>query len=317
VASTSGSSPAERVAAVIVHFRTPEETVRAAAAVAETAPGAEVLVVDNASGDGIAGRLAASVPRARVVEELVNRGYGAACNRGARETARPLLFFLNSDAYVRPGAVHALASALEADAGAAAAGPRLLNRDGTLQPSIGRLPTPRRIFNESSGLASLAGGREPFAGHTKTRADHGRAHAVEALMGAALLVRRTALESAGGFDEGFFLYAEETDLMARWREAGWRVLFVPAAEVVHDGGRSGGDRLFGRLHASLARYVAKHHGAAAGAFARTVLAAGAAARYAAALATPGEAGRRRRERYRAALRGERPERVDAPRGPAR
>jgi N-acetylglucosaminyl-diphospho-decaprenol L-rhamnosyltransferase len=290
-----------RVAAVIVHFRTPDETVRAASAVAATAPGADVVVVDNASGDGISTRLATAVPSARVVEEPVNRGYGAACNRGARETTRPLLLFLNSDAYVRPGAVDALAAALDADERAAAAGPRLLDPDGRVQPSIRRLPTPGRIFLESSGLAALAGGRPPLAGHTKLRADHSRPRAVEALMGAALLVRRSAFEAAGGFDESFFLYAEETDLMARWRRAGWRVLFAPAAEVVHEGGRSGGDRLFGRLHESLARYAAKHHGPAAGVFARVVLAAGAAVRYAGALVTPGDAGRRRRERYRAAL----------------
>lgn len=301
MASTSGSSPAERVAAVIVHFRTPDETVHAASEAARTAPGAEVVVVDNASRDGISARLAQAVPTARVLEEAVNRGYGAACNRGARETSRPLVLFLNSDAYVRPGAVDALAAALDADEGAAAAGPRLLDPDGSLQPSIRRLPTPLRIFLESSGLAFLAGGRRPFAGHTKVRADHSRAQAVEALMGAALLVRRTAFEAAGGFDEAFFLYAEETDLMARWRRAGWRVLYVPEAQVVHEGGRSGGDRLFGRLHESLARYAAKHHGPAAGAFARVVLAAGAAVRYAAALLTPGDAGRRRRARYRAAL----------------
>jgi len=120
-------------------------------------------------------------------------------------------------------------------------------------------------------------------------------------MGAALMARRAAFDAVGGFDEGFFLYAEETDLMARWRRAGWRLLYEPQAAVVHEGGRSGGDRLFGRLHESLARYVSKHHGAAAGAFARAVLAAGAAARYAAALLTPGESGRTRRARYRSAL----------------
>ncbi len=299
------SLPGDRVCAVIVHYRTPAETERAARAVAEFSPGAQILVVDNASGDRVAEALVARIPAVRVVTEAENRGYGTACNRGARETSRPYLLFLNSDAYARPASVETLTAALDADPGAAAAGPRLLSPDGSLQPSIRRLPTPWRVFCESSGLAFLGGGRGPFSGHTATRQDHGKGkpRAVEALMGAALLVRRSAFETAGGFDESFFLYAEETDLMARWRAAGWRVLFVPAAEFVHEGGRSGGDRLFGQLHASLARYARKHHGAAAAQFVRATLAAGAALRLIAALMTPGEAGRRRRLRYRAALSG--------------
>ncbi len=292
---------AGKVAAVIVHYRTPAETAAAAAAVARTAPEADVVVVDNASGDRVAEELARAAPGARLVEESANRGYGAACNRGARETDRPYLLFLNSDAVVEPGAVDALAAALDADAGLAAVGPRLLNPDGSLQDSIRRLPTPWRIFCESAGLAFLSGGRAPFEGHTATRQDHGRARGVEALMGAALLVRRAALEQVGGFDEAFFLYAEETDLMERWRERGWRLSYEPAARVAHAGGRSGGDRLFGQLHASLVRYERKHHGPGAALFAGVALDGGAALRYAAALVTPGERGRSRRARYRAAL----------------
>ncbi len=297
----SDERAAGKVAAVIVNYRTPGETAIAAAAVAGSAPEAEVVVVDNASGDAIAEELARDAPGARLVRESVNRGYGAACNRGARETDRPYLLFLNSDAVVGPGAVAALADALDRDAGLAAVGPRLRNPDGSLQKSIRRLPTPWRIFCESAGLAFLSGGRAPLEGHTATRQDHTWAREVEALMGAALLVRRAAFEEAGGFDEAFFLYAEETDLMARWRERGWRLFYEPAAEVVHAGGRSGGDRLFGQLHASLVRYARKHHGRAAARLAGLVLDGGAAVRYAAALATPGECGRARRARYRAAL----------------
>ena len=292
---------AEKVAAIIVHYRTPAETAAAAQAVVRTAPEAEVIVVDNASGDRVAEALARAAPGARLFTESANRGYGAACNRGARETGRPYLLFLNSDAVVAPGAIAALADALDRDARVAAAGPRLRNTDGSPQDSIRRLPTPWRIFCESSGLALLAGGRAPFSGHTATRQDHGRAQEVEALMGAALLVRREAFDEAGRFDEAFFLYAEETDLMARWRERGWRLVYEPAAQVTHAGGRSGGDRLFGQLHASLVRYVRKHHGRAAAAVSGLVLDAGAAARYAVALVTPGERGRARRARYRAAL----------------
>ena len=292
----------ERVSAVIVHDRPAAETLRAAAAVAATAPAAEIVVVDNASHDGIGPGLARRVPSARLLVESSNRGYGAGCNRGARETVRPYLLFLNSDTAVAPGALASLEAALDADRRAAAVGPRLLNGDGTLQPSIRRLPTPWRIFCESSGLAFLAGGRRPFEGHTATRQDHSRARAVEALMGAALLVRREAFEDAGGFDEAFFLYAEETDLMARWAARKWRVLYAPEARVLHEGGRSGGDALFGHLHASLVRYARKHHGPRAARAAGLALDAGAALRSAAALLTPGDAGRRRRTRYASALR---------------
>ena len=299
--TAASDPPGGRTSAVVVHYRTPDETLRAVRAVEETAPAAETIVVDNASGDDAGERLRKESPGTRVLREPENRGFGAACNRGARESARPYLLFLNSDAYVSTGAIEALEAALDSDPKAAAVGPQLRNPDGTLQASIRRLPTPWRIFCESSGLAYVFGGREPFGGHSATRQDHDTAREVEALMGAVLLVRRSAFEEEGGFDESFFLYAEETDLMARWRVRGWRLRFEPAAEAVHEGGRSGGDRLFGELHASLVRYVRKHHGPVSAWLAASSLWWGAALRYAAALATPGEIGRRRRARYRAAL----------------
>jgi GT2 family glycosyltransferase len=289
------------ISAVIVHYRTPAETLRAARSLADCAPEADIVVIDNASGDGIRETLAREVPRAQVVAEPENRGYGAACNRGAAETSGVYLLFLNSDAFVQPGAVGALATALERNPRAAVVGPRLLHPDGSLQPSISRLPAPWRIFCESSGLATLTGGRGIFRGHTKTHEDHDGAREVESLMGAALLVRRTAFEQVGCFDENFFFYAEESDFFARLRHAGWRILYEPAASVVHLGGASGGDALFGQLHASLRRYVRKHHGPLAAKFAGAVLWLGAAVRYLLALVTPGAAGRRRRLRYRAAL----------------
>jgi hypothetical protein len=295
--------PASRVSAVIVHYLTRKETVESAHAVVATAPEAELVVVDNASRDGIAERFRADVPSARVIEEAVNGGYGAACNHAARETGREFLMFLNSDAVVRPGAVDALAAALDSDARAAVAGPRLENPDGTLQPSILRLPTLWRVFCESSGLAFLCGGRAPLRGHSATKEDHSRARPVECVKGAAMLVRRTAFEEVGGFDERFFLYAEESDLAARLRRRGWRILFEPSASVVHRGGASGGDALFGQLNDSLAAYVARHQGKVAAAAARIVLTAGAAGRYLLSLVTPGERGRVRRSRYRAALAG--------------
>jgi len=293
------------VSAVIVHYKTRDDTVGAVRALAATSPEAEIVVVDNASGDSIGPILSREATAPRVAVEPENRGYGAACNRGARETSRPFLLFLNSDAFVQPGAVDALIAAIDSDPRAAAVGPRLVNPDGTLQPSILRLPTLWRIVCESSGLAFLAGGRAPFRGHSATREDHSTAREVESVKGAAMLVRRSAFEHVGGFDESFFLYAEESDFATRLRQAGWRILFEPAAEVVHRGGASGGDALFGQLHEGLTQYVARHQGPTAARFARFVLKAGAAARYAISLVMPGERGRTRRARYRAALAGAR------------
>ena len=121
------------------------------------------------------------------------------------------------------------------------------------------------------------------------------------LRGAALLFRRSDFEEVGGFDESFFLYAEETDLLVRLAARGRDVLYVPEARVTHLGGGSGGDALFGELQAGLRHYVEKHHGRMAARAAGVFLFLGAAARWLLALITPGETGRRRRVRYRAAL----------------
>ena len=141
---TENRPGSQKVSAVIVHYRAPDHTVASARAVAQTAPGTEVVVVDNASGDAIGERLAAEVPQARLFVEAKNRGYGAGCNRGARETSRPLLLFLNSDAVVFPGAVGTLVAALDADPAAAAAGPRL--------------STPMEVFNIRSSGSRRRGG---------------------------------------------------------------------------------------------------------------------------------------------------------------
>ncbi len=129
---------------------------------------------------------------------------------------------------------------------------------------------------------------------------------VEAVKGAALLVRRADFEAAGGFDEDFFLYAEETDLIARWRRMGRSLVFEPARR-----GRARGRRLGGRSHSSassMPRSPATRPSITVPrrrCSSRASLSAGAALRYAIALLTPGEQGRARRARYRAALSGAR------------
>ncbi len=304
VGTAAAGDRERRVSAVIVHFRTPRRRSRAARAVAQHAPD----VGDRRRGQRLGGSESEDRARGRRARQRVscakpvNRGFGAACNRGARETSRPYILFLNSDAYVRPGAVDALVAALEADPTAAGGGAAALSsRTARSSRRSSGCPTPWRIFCESPGLAFLSGGRGLSPDTRRRGEDHDRA---------AIASRRswaprsscgaTAFEEAGGFDEDFFLYAEETDLARPLaRRAGGASSSSRGAESCTRGA-SGGDALFGQLHASLGRYAAKHHGPLAARFAGVVLGGGAALRYAAAMATPGERAGVRRARYRAA-----------------
>jgi GT2 family glycosyltransferase len=296
------------VDAVVVQFgawalaQTTLESLRLAA------PQARVFVVDN----GTVG-LPAPPSEPRNFELLSpgrNLGYGAACNLAAHAGTAPYLLFLNNDAEVRAGAVEAMADALERDPRAAAVGPLLLGPDGSARRSIHRAPTPRRVFFESLFLPRLVPGLPFFHGHHTAYVSHRRAQEVETLSGAAVMVRRRAFDAVGGFDEDFFFYAEESDLFARLRASGWRILFEPAARVVHHGGIASAlvpaGELDTRLSDGLKRYARKHHGPRGEAWTSRALLWGARLRWALAHFQTGRRGIARRRRYAEILGRSRP-----------
>lgn len=193
---------------------------------------ADVVVADNASEDGSDVALARSDPAARFLGTGGNLGYGAAANRGAAAAAGDLLLVCNSDVVVEPGAVKALAAVLEADPGVAIVGPRVENLDGTLYPSPRTFPD----LGVAAGHAFL--GRVLPRNHYTRQyrmLDWDRDHRAEAdwVSGACFVARRSAWDSLGGFDEAYFMYAEDVDLCWRAHRAGWKVVFEPAARVVH------------------------------------------------------------------------------------
>jgi len=294
-----------RIAAVVVHYgpwRSTETTLRS---LAQTAPEVSVCVVDNSSAEPSA-RRPVLPPGVRVLSPGRNLGYGAACNLGARGSESELFLFLNNDVELAPGAAAAMAAALDAEPRAAAVGPRLLDSAGNPIRSIYRAPTPRRVLFENVFLPRLLPGLPFFDGHHTAYTSHRRARDVESLSGAAVLVRRKAFEEVGGFDETFFFYAEEDDLFARLREAGWRVRFEPAARAVHHGGVASADtpqeELDRRLHEGLRHYARKHHGERGERRTRSALIWGARLRWIFSFFQPGETGRRRRRRYADILR---------------
>lgn len=225
----------------------------------------EVVVVDNASSDGSAEMLRADFPQVRLIANADNVGFGAANNQALAMSEAAYVLFLNPDTDVRPGAIGRLLSFMEERPRVACAGPRLLNPDGSTQSSRRSFPGVATAFVESTILQRWFGGLKALARFYRGDQPDDQPQPVDWLVGACLLMRRSALDEVGFFDERFFMYSEEMDLCYRLRQAGWEVWYVPAAEVVHHEAASSSQDLFRRnvnFHESRYRFFRKHHGAA-------------------------------------------------------
>lgn len=224
---------------------------------------ARVVVVDNASSDGsralIRERYGA---RVQLIENDVNLGFGAACNRAFAATASPYVFLLNPDAQLKAAALANAVAFMIEHPRCGIAGARVVNPDGTIQPSCGEFETWLGAF-----LRSSAWGEWPpfqrFANGAGLRGfGYDRPARVDLVIGAAMLIRRALLAEIGGFDERFFLYQEEVDLAKRAAGAGWETWFVPSSEAIHVGRASSSTRVDVEGHKRRSRriYWIKHHG---------------------------------------------------------
>lgn len=268
------------VSAVIISYNTRPMTLDCLGALfADLGADADVWVVDNASQDGSADAVRAAFPQVHLIENPDNAGFGAANNLALQRASGEFLLLLNSDAFVQPGAVAALTQCLKSHPKAGIAAPRLLNPDGSLQRSCYRFPSPGRAWLENFGLSGLLA-RHPAAGDY-SRWAHDSERPVEWAGGACLLVRRESYREAGGFDEAFFMYQEETDWQRRIRDCGWDIVFTPSASVTHLGGASGASeqaRINRYFFDSLDYYIRKHHGLAGLVSLRLAMIVGSAAR---------------------------------------
>jgi N-acetylglucosaminyl-diphospho-decaprenol L-rhamnosyltransferase len=268
------------VSVVIVSYESRELLARCLAALAADAgriATVETIVVDQASRDGTAAWLAAAHPDVRLVALSENVGFGAGNNRAAAIAAGRWLLLLNSDAFVRPGAIDELVRFAETRPAAGAVGPRLLWPDGRLQRSCRRFPTVFRLATEYLYLRKLAPRSRALNGFYCGDFAHDAARRVDWLTGACVLVRRELYERLGGFDETFFLYSEEVDLLSRAAQLGAETWFDPAAEVVHVWGGTAGRASALTLEEQArghVRYLDKHVSRAAARRARRVLLAG-------------------------------------------
>jgi GT2 family glycosyltransferase len=216
---------------------------------------AEVVVLDNASEDGSADAVRERFPDVRVLAQDFRAGFGANHNTVIRATGGSYVYVLNEDTTAADWAFDRIVAYLDAHPRVAALGPRLVYPDGRLQDSAWRFPTPL-----VSALGLLTVGK---LGVKQSGGDG--PHAVDWVMGAALVLRREALDEVGLFDEGFFLYSEEVDLQLRLRRAGWEVHYFPDATVVHHESQFSAEipeRRINEMWRSRHRYWHKHHGSA-------------------------------------------------------
>ncbi|HWD40020.1 MAG TPA: glycosyltransferase family 2 protein [Fimbriimonas sp.] len=247
------------VSVIVVSYNTKEKLRKCLEAIE---PEHEVIVVDNASHDGSPQMVAEEFPWVRLIVNPGNPGLGTANNQGAAVAGRPLLLYLNSDAYAEAGAIDRLAGVFE-DPSIAAAGGRLLNPDLTLQLSSANRLTLWAVFCEQFYLEKLGMVfpiLNPYWNTPKLIEQPVPAETWQ-VMGAALMVR-AGLES---FDERYFLYCEDTDLCHRLHLHG-RIVFVKNASFVHDlGSSSSGNAVKGvpLYNRGKELYFAIHRGQAA------------------------------------------------------
>jgi N-acetylglucosaminyl-diphospho-decaprenol L-rhamnosyltransferase len=213
----------------------------------------ETIVVDNAV--GITSPLAASHPEVEVIAGGLRRGFGANHNLVCARARGRYMFILNDDTVLDAGCIDRLRRFMDQNTVVAAAGPRLRHGDGSVQPSAFHFPTPARVAATTLTLQR--------AGWAMSGGD--RIRRVDWIHGAAMMVRRDALEAAGGLDEGFYMYLEDVDLCRRLRDRGWEVAFFPRAGLVHHENSSTAAAPRRRIfqHArSRGIYARKHHGPA-------------------------------------------------------
>jgi GT2 family glycosyltransferase len=224
-----------RLSIIIVNWNTRDITRNCLRSVREHVSGIayEVIVVDNASSDGSVEMIRAEFPDVRLIANDANLGFGRANNQAMRVARGEFFFLLNSDTVIFDEAIQRLVKFIMDDPAIGIAGCKLLFEDRTLQASCSRFPSircalledlmlykflPRRLQGEL-----LLGGYWP----------HDRARDVDAVWGAAMLVRREVFEQTGGFDERIFMYGEDLEWSMRVRDCGWRIAFTPAAAIIH------------------------------------------------------------------------------------
>jgi GT2 family glycosyltransferase len=198
----------------------------------------EVIVIDNASSDDSAEMVKTAFPGVILIENAANRGFAAANNQGMKIAKGRYVLLLNSDTIVLDNAIQETVTFADNHPEAAVAGCKVLNLNKSLQPTCFMFPSLLNLFLSSTYLYKLFPRSRFFGRERMTWWDRDDIREVEVVTGCFMLVRKQAIDQIGLMDEGFFMYAEETDWCYRFKKAGWKILFTPDPRIIHLGGAS-------------------------------------------------------------------------------
>ncbi len=200
----------------------------------------EIIVVDNNSQDGTVEMLRDEFPDTRVIVNDYNAGFTKPSNQALYISAGRYALLLNNDTVILPHALDRLVEFADTRPKIGIVTPKVLNRDGTLQKQCRRgFATPWELFCYFSGLSALLPKSRLFARYLVTYRDENETHAVDAVSGSCMLIRRGVINQIGLLDERFFAYQEDADYCFRAHQAGWLVFYFPQAQIIHYASRGG------------------------------------------------------------------------------
>ena len=224
----------------------------------------ETIVIDNNSGDGSQHMVKTGFPTVTLIENKHNVGFASANNQGIAVSKGRYILLLNSDAFVGQNTLDAMVAFMDDHPEAGMSACKLLYEDGSLQRSCYAFPSLATEFYIAVQLDKLFPKSHEFGKFAMSYWDFNDVRAVDAVMGAFMLVRREVIEQVGGMDESYFMYSEEIDWCYRIKQQGWEILFNPDVQTVHLWGGSSQrvrTEMLIQLYRSKVAFFRKNYGA--------------------------------------------------------
>jgi GT2 family glycosyltransferase len=253
-----------KVSIVIVNWNVKEYLLQCLSSIRNNLNGYshEVIVVDNSSSDGSNEAVLKEFPKVKLIVNSSNEGFAKANNKAIKESKGEFIILLNPDCLIKSNTIQKMVDFLTENPKCAILGPKLLNEDGSLQPSCRNFLTNWHLALSHLLFKFMP---EKYRGRLIYEySDHSHTREVDWIVGACIATRKNAIEEIGGLDETFFMFHEDTDWCYRFKKSGWKIIFYPDAEVIHYGNKSSekkwGDSFIIKYLESKHKFIRKHYG---------------------------------------------------------